>query len=328
MTNIFKSLRYAVIGAVAGAGLLAAGTADAKEVVVYSAGNAKMHKLLIAAFEKKHPDIKVKLVSGSTGPMVQRAISEKANPQADVIFTINTFGLQELKDAGAFQPYTPKGSPVPADQRDPDGFWIAHYAGVYGMAVNTKRLKEEGLPMPRNWVDLLKPAYKGHIAIAAPTKSGTGLVIFSTLVDVFGWNFLDNLHENIFQYTSSGSAPARKAASGEVVIGLSFDSAIKRQVDAGQPVEMVLPSVLPNVARGGGLLAGAPNPQEGKLLMDFLFSEEAAKIFSDFGGLTAVPGYGWLVARGIDVKSLNLWTMRRPLDSNEFKRKWAARYEK
>ncbi len=61
--------------------------------------------------------------------------------------------------------------------RDPDGFWVAEYAGVYGVAVNTKLLKEAGLPMPRNWVDLIKPIYKGHIAIAAPNKSARRLAL-------------------------------------------------------------------------------------------------------------------------------------------------------
>ena len=59
-----------------------------------------------------------------------------------------------------------------------------------------------------------------------------------------------------FAYTSSGSAPARKAASGEVVIGLTFDSAIKKQIDAGQPIKMVLLELLPSVARVGGLVVG------------------------------------------------------------------------
>ena len=78
------------------------------------------------------------------------------------------------------------------------------------MAVNTKLLEDRNLPMPKDWTDLIKPVYKGYITIAAPTKSGTGLSIFSTMHDVFGWNFIDNLHENIFQYNSSGSAAARQ----------------------------------------------------------------------------------------------------------------------
>ena len=145
---------------------------------------------------------------------------------------------------------------------------------------------------------------------------------------MFGWNFLDNLHENIFQYNSSGSAAARQAGRGEVVIGLSYDTAIKQQVDSGQPVVMVLPSVLPNVARGAGLLAGAPHPKEGKIFLDWLLSEKGAKVASPSVGLHSIAGYGWLLKTGFDVDKLNLWKMRRPLDANEFKRKWSARYEK
>lgn len=328
MERFLSSLRVTVAGMIGGMALLNSAPADAAEVVLYSAGQPAMHKALIAGFNKKHPGITVKIVEGGTGPMVKRVIAEKANPQADVIFTINTIQVAKLKEAGVLEPYAPKGSPVPMEARDPDGFWTPHYAGVYGMAVNTKRLADEKLPMPKNWVDLVDPIYKGHITIAAPTKSGTGLVIFSTLVDAYGWNFIDNLHQNIFAYTSSGSAPARKAASGEVVIGLTFDSAIKKQVDAGQPIKMVLAEVLPSVARVGGLISGGPNPKEGKFYMDFLFSEDGAKILSPHGGVTSVPGYGWLGEKGFDMKSLNLWQMRRPLDSDGFKRDWAKRYEK
>ena len=329
MKRFNKIFRYVVIGGLAVlVSNFLVNTAGAGELAIYTAANAKRLKVTLAAFKKAYPDIKVSTVAESTGTMVRRAIAEMGNPQADVIFAINTFGLEELKEAGALQPYTPKNSPVPEDMRDPDGFWVYEYAGVYGMAVNTKMLKEAGLPMPRDWVDLIKPIYKGHIAIASPTKSGTGLVIFSTLVDVFGWHFLDNLHPNIFTYTSSGSAPARKAGGGEVTIGLSYDTAIKQQVDSGRPVKMVLPSVLPNVARGGGLLADAPHPKEGKIFLDWMFSEEGAKVTSPFGGVHSIPGYGWLAKSGYDVKELNMWKMRRPLDSNEFKREWTARYQK
>ena len=326
MQKFIRGLCAAIAGVAVSAAMLSAGMADAAEVVLYSAGSPSMHKDLIAGFNKKHPDIKVKIVDGSTGTMVQRVIAEKANPQADVVFTINTIQVAKLKDAGVLEPYTPKNSPVPMDERDPDGFWTPHYAGVYGLAVNTKRLAAEKLPMPKTWLDLLDPVYKGHLTIAAPTKSGTGLVIFSTLVDAYGWNYIDNLHQNIFAYTSSGSAPARKAASGEVVIGLTYDSAIKKQIDAGQPIKMVLLELLPSVARVGGLVAGGPNPKEGKLYMDFLFSEDGAKILSPHGGVTSVPGYGWLGAKGFN--ALNRWKMRRPLDSDAFKREWAKRYEK
>ena len=316
------------LGLVALSGLVAAAfpafkAAEAAEVVLYTASNPKIEKVMMAAFKKAHPDIKVSAVNLSTGPITEKAIAEKANPQADVIWMVNGIALEQLKSAGVLEPYVPENSPVVEDFRDDEGFYMGHNATVMGMAVNTKLLKEKGLPMPTSWVDLVKPVYKGAITVAAPTKSGTGLSIFSTMVDLFGWNYIDNLHQNIFQYNSSGSAAARQTASGETVIGLSYDGAILQQVDAGRSVEMVIGRVSPNVVEGAGLLAGAPHPKEGKIFLDWLFSADGAEALGPYIGIGAVPGYG-----KIDLAQVHLWKLRRPLDANAFKKKWAGIYEK
>jgi iron(III) transport system substrate-binding protein len=322
MKNPSKASNTVLAGLIAGLSLLLAMPAGAAELVLYTASNPEIEKKIMEAFKKKHPEINVKAVNGSTGPMTERAIAEKGNPQADVIWMINTIALEQLKAAGALEPYDPKGSKIGPEFRDPDGFWVAHNATVMGLAVNTKKLKEKNLPMPVTWEDLIKPVYKGQITIAAPTKSGTGLSIMSTLVDAFGWNFIDNLHQNIFQYNESGSAAARQAGRGETAIGLSYDTALIQQVRAGVGVDMVIGRISPNVLEGAGLLAGAPHAKEGKVFLDWLFSEEAAKVFDPYVGATAVPGYG-----SVDMKTVYLWKMRRPLDANEFKRQWAAKYE-
>jgi len=323
MRRYIKGLGFVALAGLVAAGILGPKAAKAGELVLYTASNEKIERVMMEAFKIKYPDINVSTINMSTGPIVERAIAEKANPQADVIWMINGIALEQLKAAGALEPYVPKNSPVVEDFRDDDGFYMGHNATVMAMAVNTKLLKEKNLPMPTTWEDLIKPVYKGAITVAAPTKSGTGLSIFSTMVDMFGWNFIDNLHQNIFQYNSSGSAAARQTASGETVIGLSYDGAILQQVNAGVPVEMVIGRISPNVVEGAGLLAGAPHAEEGKIFLDWLFSEDGAKVLGPYIGIGAVPGYG-----KIDMDKVHLWKMRRPLDANAFKKKWASLYEK
>lgn len=318
--NIFKT---GFITVAIGASFLMAQSAQAGDLVLYTASNPKIEKDILAAFKKAHSDINVTGVNMSTGPITERAIKEKSNPQADVIWMVNNIALEQLKAAGALEPYQPKDSPIPDEMRDPDGFWVAHNATIMGMAVNTKLLKEKNLPMPTDWSDLIKPVYKGSITIAAATKSGTGLSIFSTMWDAFGWNFIENLHENIFQYNSSGSQAARQAGGGETVIGLSYDTAILQQQKAGLPVVLVKGRISPNVLEGAGLLAGAKHQKEAKVFLDWLMSVEGAKVFAPHVGIGAVPGYG-----SVDMKGVHLWKMRRPLDANEFKRQWASKFEK
>lgn len=325
MKHIFRFGRRIALG-VSALGLLAgtaASPAMAQKLVLYTASNEEIEKAVMGAFAKVHPEIKVEAINLSTGPVVQRAIAEKANPQSDVIWMINDVAMNQLKAAGVFEPYEPKGAKVPDDFRDPDGFWTAHNATIMAMGVNTKLLKEKNLPMPVVWEDLTKPVYKGTISIAAATKSGTGLSIATSMYDAYGWGFLDKLHANVFQYQSSGGAPARQAAAGEVVIGLTYDTAIVQQVRAGQPIEMVYGGMSPNVLEGAGLVAKGPNPKEGKLFMDFLFGPEAGKAFAPFVGIGAAPGVS-----NVDISKVKMWKMKKPVDADAFKREWAAKYEK
>lgn len=308
--------------AAAGMVLLAAGNARAQSLVLYTASNPTIEKDIMAAFSKAHPEIKVDSVNLSTGPITERAIAEKANPQADVIWMINNIALEQLKEEGVLEPYVPEGTNIAEAFMEEDGFWHGHNATIMAMAVNTKLLEDKNLPVPRDWTDLIKPDYKGQITIAAPTKSGTGLSIFSTMHDALGWNFIDNLHQNIFQYNSSGSAAARQVGGGETAIGLSYDTAILHQVRAVPGVEMVIGRISPNVIEGAGLIVGGPNPKEGKLFLDWLFGDEGMQVFAPHVGIGAAPGYG-----NVDLSQVHLWKRRRPLDANEFKREWAAKYE-
>jgi len=313
------SFRRALIAGAVSLGLGSA--AAAREVVLYTASNDAIEQAVLAAFSAAHPEVEVKSVNMSTGPITEKAVAEMGNPQADVIWMVNDFALERLKEAGALEPYRPAGMAVLPEFVDPDGFWIGHNATIMAMAVNRKVLAERGLPMPQDWTDLIKPIYDDQIVVAAATKSGTGFTIFSTMLDMFGWNYLDNLDANIFQYGESGSAPARQVGAGEAAIGLSYDTAVLQQVAANPDVEMVTGRLSPNIIEGAGLIAGGPNPEEGRLFMDWLFSAEGLAVFAPFVGIGAAPGVG-----NVDLSQIYLWELRHPLDQEEFKRAWAEKY--
>lgn len=315
--------RFAITGAMAAALVAAASLgAAAREVVIYNASDS-VNTALVDAFKAKHPDVNVKFVGGSTGPITERAIAEKAKPQADVVYLVNNIALEQLKQAGVFEPYAPKNSRIAGQFKEPDGFYTRYFATTMCMVVNKDRLKQKNLPMPVTWEDLVKPVYKKEIALPSPLKSGTGLAILTTFVDAFGWTYVENLNENVFQYSDGGSGGAQLAGNGEVAIGLSFDTTCYELKSAGRPVEVVYGRITPNVSEGGGLVAGGPNPAEAKLFLDFMASEDAAKVLGKVVGATAVPGYGL-----VNLEQITLWQMRRPVDANAFRRDFAAKFIK
>lgn len=291
----------------------------AREVVLYNASDS-VNTALVAAFKKAHPEIEVKFVSGSTGPITERAIAEKGKPQADVVYLVNNVALEQLKQAGVFEPYAPKDSKIAPAFRDPDDFYNKYFATTMCMVVNKDRLAQKKLPMPTTWEDLIKPVYAKEIALPSPLKSGTGGAILTTFVDAFGWPFVENLNENVYQYSDGGSGGAALAGAGEVAIGLTFDTTCFETKSSGKPVDIVYGRITPNVSEGGGLVAGGPNPAEGKIFLDFMASEEAAQVLGKVVGATAVPGHGL-----VDLTQITLWQMRRPVDIAAFRRDFAGR---
>lgn len=82
---------------------------DEKVVTVYSADGLKgengdgWYDKVFKDFEKK-TGIKVKYVEGGSGEMVQRAVREKSNTQADVLVTLPPF-IQQADSKGLLAAY-------------------------------------------------------------------------------------------------------------------------------------------------------------------------------------------------------------------------------
>src|SRR5574337_221828 len=234
---------------------LAAGSALAQktQLMVYTALETDQLKAYQEGFNKVHPDIELKWVRDSTGVIIAKLLAEKANPQADVIWGVAASGLALFEQQGMLQPYAPLNldaiMPQYRDKKNPPAWWGMD---VYGAVVcfNTVEAKKRGIPKPETWKDLLKPVYKGQIVMPNPASSGTGYFDVVAWLQMFGddagkgggWKYMDALHENIAQYTHSGSKPCRQAGAGEFPIGVSFEYRAVTTKKSGAPIDIVFPT--------------------------------------------------------------------------------------
>ena len=87
-----------------------------------------------------------------------KANKDNKGPQApDVIDVGFGFGPKVVEE-GLVQPYkVSTWDSIPADAKDPDGYWYGDYYGVMAFEVNKDAVKN----VPQDWADLLKPEYKG-----------------------------------------------------------------------------------------------------------------------------------------------------------------------
>ena len=169
-----------------------------------------------------------------------------------------------------------------------------------------------------------------------PNSSGTGFLAVSGILQLMGeragFEYLDKLHENIALYTHSGSAPAKKAASGEFPVGISYGYAGVNQKKKGAPVEIVFP------VEGSGwdveanaLIKKKNIKPEAKMFLDWAISDKAINALKDDYAITAVK-VGNSIPEGYSKEPLSQLVKKNDLrwaaqNRDRLLKEWASRYE-
>jgi len=268
------------------------------QLTVYTAVEAEDLKKYAATFNEDHPDIEINWVRDSTGIVTAKLLAEKENPQADIVWGLAATSLMLLKEEGMLEAYSPKGindlDPKFKDSGNP-ATWTGMDAWVAAVCFNTVEGEKNGLPIPTSWKDLTDPVYKGHNNMPNPNSSGTGFLDVSSWLQLFGedggWAYMDALHENINNYTHSGSKPCKQAAAGEVAIGVSFAFRGAKSKADGAPIEIIVPS------EGVGwdmeataIVKGTKNLEAAKTLADWSISLKANQMYNDAYAVVGIPG--------------------------------------
>ena len=166
--------------------------------------------------------------------------------------------------------------------------YIPLYTGAIGFVVNEGVLEEEGIETPRCWEDLTDPAFKNLIAMPDPNSSGTAYTIIATLVQIMGeeaaFEYLADLHQNIQQYTRSGSAPGQLAGRGDVAMAIQFLHDGVKFAQQGFPLTNIAPCEGTGFEIGGlSLVANAPNREAAIEFIEWALTPEAQLIAAEQG---------------------------------------------
>jgi len=132
-----------------------------------------------------------------------------------------------------------------------------------------------------------------------PNSSGTGFLTVAGVLQLNGkntqggWDYLGKLHENVDQYVHSGSRPAKMAAAGECVVGVSFGYAGISERKKGAPIVVNFPT------EGSGwdmeanaLMKKAKVIPAAKTFLDWAISDEAMDMYKKNYPIIATGGDG------------------------------------
>jgi len=181
---------------------------------------------------------------------------------------------------------------IPATLKDPEGCWYGDFYGVMAFEVNRDLVNNP----PRDWSDLLLPAYRGQVALSGDPRVAYQASMAVCAAALAAGGSFENLQpgleffrklNDVGNFVPIAGSPGT-VASGETPIILRWDynALANRDKSAGNPhIEVVIPR--------SGVVAGlyvqaisafAPHPSAARLWMEYLYSDE--------GQLLWLKGYG------------------------------------
>ena len=258
--------------------------AEPKTLTMYI-GTVEQQALVLSKEFEKDTGIKVNFVRMSGGETLSRIRAEKASPKASIWYGGSADSYIVAQKEGLLTPYKSKNAEkIPANFKDPDGYWTGVYQGYLGFICDGRFFEEKNIPLPKSWNDLLKPEFKGQIMMGNPGSASTGYVIISTLTQMMGeekaMDYLAKLHPQIKQYTKAGAAPARSAALGECAIGITFiHNGIRLLKEGYSNVKLAVPEEGTAYELGAvAIIKNGPEQEAAKKFVDWCLTKKAQEL--------------------------------------------------
>jgi putative spermidine/putrescine transport system substrate-binding protein len=242
------------------------------------------------AFNVANPD-------GSSSDEITAVTTLKGQDTQPDSVDVSPAFAQKGKDGGLFEVFKPSTwDDIPDVLKDPDGQWVAAYYGLVGIGTVTDDVKNP----PATWADLKKPEYKGLVVLNGdPRKSGSALAAVFAAALANGGSF-DDAQPGIDYFaelhTSGNLLPtdlsAASLSKGEVSIAIDWTYNMPGPTAQLKTAGKTLTTVVPSDGIYAGYycqaaIKGSPNPNSGKLWVEWLVSDDGALNYLEGGALPA-----------------------------------------
>jgi putative spermidine/putrescine transport system substrate-binding protein len=213
---------------------------------------------------------------------INAADQQKGTDRAPDVFDLGQ--SVALANTAKFAPYqVSTWSTIPDELKDPNGTWVNDYGGYMSIGYNTAKV-----PAPTGVKDLLKPEYKGKVALNGdPTQAGAAFsgVVMTSLANGGSADDIQPGIDFFSQLKKAGNflptdPTAATIESGQTPLVIDWD-----YLNAGESAKLsTWKVVVPSDALVGGyyyqaVSKDAPHPAAARLWQEFLYSDEGQNLF-------------------------------------------------
>ena len=262
------------------------------EVNVYTSRHYDVDDILYAEFTKK-TGIKVNIISGSGGALMERLKAEGRNSPGDVFFTVDAGNLSNFQQGGFLQPIESEfiKNTVPTELRGPNDEWVAIAKRARVIFYNPESVSDDEIKNI-SYEDLGSEIWNGRVVVRSSSNMYNQSLVAS-LISNLGIEKTEDWATKLvsnFARTPQGNDRSQlmAVANGlaDVAIANTYYIGImlagkggEEQLKAARKLKIAFPNQDNRGAHvnisGGGILKHSPNKDNAEKFLEFLLTKEA-----------------------------------------------------
>ena len=251
---------------------------DEERLIIYTSHKEDVYAPIIREFERR-TGIWTELKTGGTNELLEEIAA--GDTDCDLMFGGGVDSLSAYADC--FMKYNSPAMAQVDEKFTGDGTWTPFSSLPLVLIYNTQLVR---LNPPTGWQSLLDSEWRGKIAFADPTVSGSSYTALCTMAQAVGGDeeeIIRSFAENLDGRQAEGSGlVVGRVAEGSCYIGVTLEETALRAVSEGYDIALVYPeegtSALPD---GAAIVKGCKHEENARRFIDFLLSEDVQSRLPD-----------------------------------------------